>query len=198
MNIEQITYSLLRFNFHFQNLDKELQRLGSFLETHGVAVRSLVDVGCGDGAITIRLQQLLGVERAHGIDVNAALLSRARERGVVTWCGDAASLVVQEKFDLAVSYGSLHHFEHIQVLIESMRRLAKQYLLIVDNTIRERYWFHRVTGSPHSPVESSPYGIRTVAEIMRALRHCHCTVMGNVTIPNANVWHDRSFFLAAV
>ncbi len=198
MNIEQLAYSLLRFNFHYQNLNQELRCLGEFLAAHRVQANSMIDIGCGDGAITARLQRLLHTNIAYGIDVNGALLARANRRGIITWQGDAVSMEMRKKFDIVISYGSLHHFKNISSLINAMKRMAIQYLLIVDNTIRRNFWFHQLTGSPRSLIDSSPYGIHTVDEVTDALQWCDCRVKGVFTSLNANIWHDRSFFLAEV
>jgi hypothetical protein len=67
----------------------------------------------------------------------------------------------------------------------------------VDNTVRRNLW-HSLTGSRWFPFESSSYKIRTVQEIITALRKAHCVIVDRFTTLNANLWHDRSFILAAV
>jgi SAM-dependent methyltransferase len=194
---DQVFDSLTRWSFHFQDVRAELARLKLFLDSHGIRARDIVDVGCGDGAITAAVGALLGPAELWGVDLNRQLLTRAERRGVRTICQDMAALSLGRRFDLVVSYGSLHHVEDTGRFIRGLARLSGGHVLVVDNTIRRTVW-HRVTGSRHFPLESSAYPIRSVVEIVTGLEGANCEVVGVRTSPNANIWHDRSFVLAAV
>jgi hypothetical protein len=106
-------------------------------------------------------------------------------------------LSLQRRFDLVVSYGSLHHVEDAAGFIRGLAALSRRYVLIVDNTVRGTAW-HRLTGSRYFPLESSSHPIRSVEDIVAGLRDANCTIVGVRTSRNANIWHDRSFILAEV
>jgi ubiquinone/menaquinone biosynthesis C-methylase UbiE len=194
---EQVFYSLTRRNCHFQNVRAELQRLAAFLRDNDVHAADIVDVGCGDGAITIALGALLDARDTWGIDLNSTLLARAARMGVNTVCQDMTCLDLERTFELVVSYGSLHHVQDTNAFVRGLARLSSKYVLIVDNTVRPTYW-HRLTGSRYFPLESSSYPIRTVQEIMVGLTFANCLIIDVLTTRNANLWHDRSFVLAAI
>jgi len=194
---DQVFYSLTRWNLHFQDVRAELARLKAFLDGHGIRARDIVDVGCGDGAITAAVGALLGPAELWGVDLNRQLLARAERRGVRTICQDMAALRLGRRFDLVVSYGSLHHVEDTGRFIRGLARLSGGHVLVVDNTVRRTVW-HRVTGCRYFPLESSAYPIRSVEDIVRGLESANCRIVGVRTNANANIWHDRSFVLAAI
>jgi SAM-dependent methyltransferase len=194
---DQIFYSLTRWNFHFQDVRAELAGLRVFLDAHGVRAGDMVDVGCGDGAITAAVGALLGPAETWGVDLNRRLLDKAGRRGVRTVCRDMAALSLERRFDLVISYGSLHHVEDTGRFIRGLARLSRRHVLIVDNTVRRTLW-HRVTGCRCFPLESSAYPIRSVEEIVAGLEGANCDVVGVRTNRHANIWHDRSFVLAAI
>jgi SAM-dependent methyltransferase len=194
---DQLFYSLTRGNFHFQNVRAELARLKAFLDDQGVHAHDIVDVGCGDGAITAAVGTLLDPAELWGVDLNRRLLARAERRGVRAVCQDMAALSLERRFDLVISYGSLHHVEDTRRFIRGLARLSRRHVLIVDNTVRRTLW-HLVTGSRWFPLESSTYPVRSVEDIVAGLIGANCEILGVWTSRNANIWHDRSFVLAAI
>jgi len=191
---EQAIYSLTHLNHHFQNVAVELERLGVFLAANGVAVRTALDVGCGDGAISVRLQRMLGLPEIAGVELNRKLAGEARSRGVSVIEADMDAMPVSGTYDLVISYGSLHHSPDTSRFVRRLRALTSRYVLIVDNTVRATP-LHRVTGSAWFPLELSPYPIRSAGEIEASVRDV-LDLVGAVTFRHANIWHDRSFFLA--
>lgn len=193
--LEQAVYSITRVNAHFQDVTLELERLQAFLAAHGVSARSAIDVGCGDGAITVRLRDVLGLPGIAGVERNARLARQARARGVDVFEVDMDVMPIARSYDVVISYGSLHHSPAPHQFVQRLRALADRYVLIVDNTVRTTP-FHRITGSAWFPLELSPYPIRSAAEIEECLRN-GLDLVATQTFRHANLFHDRSFFLAA-
>lgn len=195
---EQMIYSIcgiLNRNFHFQNVEKELEVLRKFLHSNKVKINSAFDVGCGNGYITEKLRKILGLNEIYGLDVNKRILEQAKCMGIKTIHGDMSSININDQYDLVISYGSLHHSENIEDFIRRLKKLSSKYILIVDNTVRNTL-FHRITGSKHFPLEPSPFSIRSREKIIIALKQVGCNIVAFQTNFNANIWHDRSFFLA--
>ncbi|MFB3855323.1 MAG: trans-aconitate 2-methyltransferase [Vicinamibacterales bacterium] len=134
------------------------------------------------------------MQRISGVDLNHELAERSRGRGVEVIETDMETLLTPSKYDLVVSYGSLHHAADTRQFVRTLGRLSNEYVLIVDNTVR-RNIFHKVTGSRHFPLELSPYRIRSREEIVSAFDG-EFDVVSSVTFRNANLFHDRSFVLA--
>ena len=90
-------------------------RIGGFVPALGQAALDLLDpqpgehildVGCGDGALTIRIKEV-GADVV-GIDTNLSMIGAARARGLDARLMDAAELKFGEAFDAAFSNATLH------------------------------------------------------------------------------------------
>lgn len=78
----------------------KIHAIGSELKLIRVPNNSkLLDVGCGNGSLTIFVAEALGIKEIYGIDTNEAALSEARKRGIKT-----LKLDVQEKFPFPTIY----------------------------------------------------------------------------------------------
>jgi SAM-dependent methyltransferase len=72
--------------------------------------RSVLDVGCGTGALLHRARQAGHAGRLCGVDPDRAMLDVARRRADIEWvAGTAASMTWDRQFDLAVMTG--HAFQ---------------------------------------------------------------------------------------
>jgi SAM-dependent methyltransferase len=79
-----------------------------------MAARSVLDVGCGTGALLAAARDAGHAARLCGLDPAAAVLSQARKRSDIEWiCGEAGVLRPAHEFELAIMTG--HAF---QVLVE--------------------------------------------------------------------------------
>lgn len=96
----------------------------------GSRSRSIVDIGCGTGAVALRLAA--AGHRVTGLDPARAMLDAARERdigGLVAWHqGDARSWPTSEVFDLAVMTGHMFQVLLADVDIDSALREARCHL----------------------------------------------------------------------
>ena len=78
---------------------------------------ALVDIGCGAGNYTLRLMEVLPIERATLIDLSPNMLARAQDRvnalrpiAIESIEGDIRSIDLgRERFDIAVAAAVLHH-----------------------------------------------------------------------------------------
>ncbi|HEU0100114.1 MAG TPA: methyltransferase domain-containing protein [Allosphingosinicella sp.] len=92
---------------------------------------SVLDIGCGTGAVTRRLAAWPGVAKATGVDPINAFLSRARElaRGaenIVFEQGDARALSFDdETFDVVVSHTVITHVSQPEKLVAEAFRVLR-------------------------------------------------------------------------
>jgi trans-aconitate 2-methyltransferase len=70
----------------------------------------VLDIGCGDGAITARLAEQLASGEISGIDVSPRMISAARDRhpGLTFEVGDVLTMRYDSAFDVATSFNVLH------------------------------------------------------------------------------------------
>jgi ubiquinone/menaquinone biosynthesis C-methylase UbiE len=88
-----------------------------------MAARTVLDVGCGTGALLRRAREAGHAGRLCGIDPAAAMLRQARARSHIEWVlGDLASIRWDQEFDLVVMTG--HAFQELTADDEIRTALA--------------------------------------------------------------------------
>ncbi|APX92344.1 SAM-dependent methyltransferase [Halomonas sp. 1513] len=83
----------------------------------------ILDLGCGDGALTERLAKL-GVD-VLGVDASEAMVAAARERGLTARQLDAHQLPFDHEFDAVFSNAALHWMLEPQAVIAGVKRALK-------------------------------------------------------------------------
>jgi trans-aconitate 2-methyltransferase len=72
-------------------------------------VRSLLDVGCGDGRITAEIARRIPEADVVGLDPSPRMISVAPARGRLTFeLGDVSTMGYESRFDAVVSFNALH------------------------------------------------------------------------------------------
>jgi ubiquinone/menaquinone biosynthesis C-methylase UbiE len=106
------------------------------LELVSLVGRSLIDVGCGDGAYTADLARRGNPSEIVGIDPSprAVEVAARRHPGLRFEVGAAAWLEVSaECFDVAVARGVLHHADDPARLLRAIGRVAETVVVIEPN-----------------------------------------------------------------
>ena len=83
----------------------------------------ILDLGCGDGALTLKLAELGA--RVVAIDASAAQVAAARARGLDARVGDAARLAFASEFDAVFSNAALHWVKDADGVIAGVFRALK-------------------------------------------------------------------------
>ncbi|MFQ5693147.1 MAG: class I SAM-dependent methyltransferase [Nitrospinota bacterium] len=113
-----------------------LERL--FAAARKAAPRSVLEVGCAEGAFTERLLEI--ADEVVGIDVSETALSRARARNPR---GDFRRARFEDfetdrMFDLAVCAETLYLFEDVPAALSRLNRLARHVLVSYTRYKRDR------------------------------------------------------------
>lgn len=118
--IEKIIYAF-GINGSFYNVENELIALQSNLPNN-FRNRDVVDIGCGDGKISLKLIPILQPKSFKGVDASRSLVKTAQINGV-----SAITLDVEKQTlsgDLGILWGVLHHFENPA---QTLKKLCKEF-----------------------------------------------------------------------
>lgn len=93
-----------------------------------------IDIGCGDGALTEKIAEILEPSEVYGIDLDRAALLKASRRGIIVAKCDASSLPFKdESFDVATALELLEHLnDPLKALKEAFRILKAEGVFIVE------------------------------------------------------------------
>jgi SAM-dependent methyltransferase len=143
------------------DLDRMLDRLARRTERPPGA---LLDVGCGMGALTVRIGRRLGIERLIGVDCDLERLSAAAGRGIETYSLDLEHdpiPVASGSVGLVTCFGVLAYLVlYDQVLAEAARVLDDGgfFLFSMPNLASHQNRLAMLFGYQPSQVDvSSPY-----------------------------------------
>jgi len=84
----------------------------------------LLDVGCGDGALTMEFARAAGAEEVTGIEYIPALREEAERRGIHCIGGDVNERwgLPDASFDLVISSQNIEHVHNTRLYLEESRR----------------------------------------------------------------------------
>lgn len=83
----------------------------------------ILDLGCGDGALTERLVD--AGANVHGIDADRAMVAAAEARGLRVFQGDAQALAYDGEFDAVFSNAALHWMPDHPAVFSGVHRALK-------------------------------------------------------------------------
>jgi len=117
------------------HLEDSLLKLGqiSLVIPSSLKVKSLLDVACGAGLITLKMVEKLKSKDNVGIDISRAMINKAKELdkdGVVIWkVTDVFKYNAKNKFDLVICVDILEHVEHDLKFLKKVGQLGR-YVVI--------------------------------------------------------------------
>jgi SAM-dependent methyltransferase len=149
MRLESLAYSFFGNNLVVgPHIKKQLAFLKEIVPRH-LQHREMDDLGCGDGKVTILLDEIFQPMKLRAFDINAGLVRRARSRGI-----DAAVSNLDKDLpggELAVIWGVLHHLQDVE---GCLRRLKENYpLIFIREPVRTGFLKGLELGHPLEPRE---------------------------------------------
>lgn len=144
MRLESLAYLLFGNNLIIgAHIRKQLAFLREIVPVH-LQHRNMDDLGCGDGKVTVLLEQIFQPTKLRGFDIHPGLVRRARKRGIDAMVGDLDGDMPTG--ELAVMWGVLHH---LQDATGCLCRLRENYpLIFVREPVRAGFSKGLELGSP--------------------------------------------------
>lgn len=125
--------------------DRVTRLLALAKSLHG---RRLLDIGCGDGALTLKLARQLGAAEISGIDISegACVLARAQGIGAITLDIDGASLPFESaSFDVVYAGEILEHLFDVDTFLDEVHRVLTPDGAAIIDTPNLACWYDRVS-----------------------------------------------------
>lgn len=144
MRLEDIAYAFFGNNLIVgSHIRKQLAFLKEIVPVE-LQYREMDDLGCGDGKVTVLLEEVFRPSRLRGFDINPGLVRRARSRGIDA---DVADMDVgMPGGELAVVWGVLHHLQNFEICL---RRLKENYpLVFIREPVRTGFFTGLELGHP--------------------------------------------------
>lgn len=105
---------------------------------------SLLDVGCGDGALAAYLREKTGV-KAYGIDISKRGVEIALKKGIIARVGDAQKKIpFRTQFDAVVANEVIEHLYNPDFFLREIKKVLKDDGILILGTPNMSYWFNRV------------------------------------------------------
>lgn len=97
-----------------------------------LAPRSVLDVGCGDGALLASLRER-GCERCIGLEVDPHLRADLRARGIEALDGAGERIPLPDRsIDVVVMEYAAHHLADLPAALREAARVARRAVLVLD------------------------------------------------------------------
>jgi len=98
-------------------------------ELSALKPKTVLDLGCGTGALLERVLEAKYVERAYGLDLAEKMLAQAREKlkeKATLTQGDSENLPFEDNFfDAVYCNDSFHHYPHPKAVLTEVKRVLK-------------------------------------------------------------------------
>ena len=87
----------------------------------------LLDIGCGDGRLTVKFAKRISAKEVYGIDIDKTNISKARKRGIKAIYADANKILPfpSKYFDVILCNQVVEHLINPDNLFKEIRRLLK-------------------------------------------------------------------------
>lgn len=133
--VEKLLYSF-GINFSAYDVPAELDILKKNLPKKFLK-RNVIDIGCGDGKVSLMIKEILQPKSFIGIDLSKSLIMSARKRGL-----NARNLDVEKQNisgDLGILWGVLHHFDNP---VKTLQKINENFnSLIIRESINDKRMF---------------------------------------------------------
>jgi len=112
-----------------------------------VVAEVVLDLGCGDGSITMLIAGRVGAKKVYGVDLDDEALARASERGLSVFKADLSRDSIplpDESVDLVLALEVIEHLVNPDHMLREARRVLRSGGSLVISTPNLASWVNRV------------------------------------------------------
>lgn len=132
-------------SFRMEYMDPRLKQV--FRTFSGHQFNLLLDIGCGNGSLSVRLKEMVKAEEVYGIEISPQGTEIACKAGVNAFCLDIdrEDFPFSDNFFNAVFCGEIiEHLFNPDHLLEEIKRTLKPGGLLVLSTPNLAWWLNRL------------------------------------------------------
>lgn len=138
LRVHSFSYSAVGF-LAATPAEKNLHPKHRIMNYHAFFVDTVLDIGCGNGALTYDVAKKAG--QVVGIDLNEKSISLARQRysrGNIKYiCGNVLNDLPDERFDVVILSNVLEHIDERVKFLKRLREMAPKFLIRVPMINRD-------------------------------------------------------------
>lgn len=128
-------------------------------------VERMIDLGCGNGGISLLFKENLGAKDVYGVDIDEGAIFVARQRGVKAYLLNLSEDKLpfpDEHFDLAISFEVIEHLVNPDNMLKEANRVLKKRGILLIGTPNLASWVNRI----FFLVGYQPYNVEVSTEII--------------------------------
>lgn len=98
---------------------------------------SYLDIGCGDGNLTIKVAGIIGASKVYGVDVDERALSEASKKGITAFkcnLNEEPLPFNDSSFDMVTAFEVIEHLDNPEVVLKEAFRVLKNGGVIMIET----------------------------------------------------------------
>ncbi|MCA9387229.1 class I SAM-dependent methyltransferase [Candidatus Dojkabacteria bacterium] len=128
---------------HLEDTDKKLKEVLKVID-YSNNFKSMVDIGCGAGLLTLKLKKALKIENVTGVDLSKHMILHAQNldnSNSIKWINnDFRSLMNLQEFDLSIAIDIVEHVEDDEEILEVLSKISKYSVIKVplENSVMNR------------------------------------------------------------
>jgi ubiquinone/menaquinone biosynthesis C-methylase UbiE len=153
-------FKKLHHRFVFRRRVKVLS--AALLTLINPAVKTILDIGCGDGTISKLMQDNNAGLKLSGIDI----MERQSSLIPVTLYDGKYIPYDDDSFDCSMIIDVLHHLTHIKELIAEAKRVSRKYILVKDHQYKNNFDFKVLKFMDKAG--NKPYGVALQYNYLKA------------------------------
>lgn len=119
---------------HVEDTDKKFAEISKVVNQK-LTFKSMIDIGCGAGVLTLKVKHSLNIKETLGVDLSSHMIESAQEfdqQKEVRWLKeDYRNLDYSKIYDLSIAMDIVEHVENDEEILEILSKISKYSVIKV-------------------------------------------------------------------